>query len=507
MIARLFGFVDRSVRHIERSRNPVLLFACLAALLLLQAWPPKWTGNEENYFQLAYRTFAPEQFSQFSAVFDSSHARFLPLYLLGSVVHLLGYDWAHAVCRTLMAMLYAAGLAYFFSALRLSAWDALLVIVVFLGAGQQLFGREGLFGTTEPKTVAYAFLFFAFGLALRRRWIAATVAGAAATYMHFLVGGFWTLVILVGHWFETKSRRELLRGVALYGIMTLPLAWLLARDQLAWAGTAGTDLADKIYATRNAWHVAPFTSRRDFWEWTPGVVNAFALLLALGAIGSRHRDRASAVAPVLRAALFGLLFLLAALVAAYLDRHAQLLGKLFLFRPSSLTLLLALTAIVALLFEQLSEDATAVKALVLCAVVISFSWTLVKNNVDWARSAAAAFPERSKLLAAVVAYTAPGDVVLIEPARDGERDYMRLVRLLPRPTLANWKFVPTNPAEILRWQSYMELRREVFANGCATRTSVPVRWLVTLEPGTAARLKGCGPPVWRKGSVALIPVP
>jgi hypothetical protein len=84
---------------------------------------------------------------------------------------------------------------------------------------------------------------------------------------------------------------------------------------------------------------------------------------------------------------------------------------------------------------------------------------------------------------------------------------MRLVRLLPRPTLANWKFVPTNPAEILRWQSYMELRREVFANGCATRTSVPVRWLVTLEPGTAARLKGCGPPVWRQGSVALIPVP
>jgi len=507
MIDRLFGFVGRAVLRLERPRNPVLLFACLAALLLLHGWPPKWTGNEENYFQLAYRTFAPEKFSQFSAVFDSSHARFLPLYLLGSVVHLLGYDWAHTVSRILMAMLYAAGLAYFFSGLGLSAWDALLVIVAFLAAGQQLFGREGLFGTTEPKTLAYGLLFFAFGLAVRRRWIAVTVAGAAATYMHFLVGGFWTLVLLVGHWFETKSWRELLRGIAFYAIMTLPLAWLLVRDELAWAGAPGTELADKIYATRNAWHVAAFTSRREFWEWTPGVVNAFALLLALGAIASRYRDRASAVAPVLRAALFGLVFVLAALVAAYLDRDTQLLGKLFLFRPSSLTLLLALTAIVALLFEQLSEDATAVKALVLCVLVISFSWTLVKKNVDGARSAAAAFPERSKLLAAVVSYTAPGDVVLIEPARDGERDYMRLVRLLPRPTLANWKFVPTTPADIVRWQSYMDLRREMFANGCATPTSVPVRWLVTLQPGTAARLKGCGPPVWRKGSVALIPVP
>jgi hypothetical protein len=28
---------------------------------------------------------------------------------------------------------------------------------------------------------------------------------------------------------------------------------------------------------------------------------------------------------------------------------------------------------------------------------------------------------------------------------------------------------------------------------------------VTLEPGTLERLKGCGQPVWRRGSVALIP--
>jgi hypothetical protein len=168
---------------------------------------------------------------------------------------------------------------------------------------------------------------------------------------------------------------------------------------------------------------------------------------------------------------------------------------------------LDLAAIVALLFAQLSEEATAVKALVLCAVVISFSWLLVKKNVEWMRHTRRAFPERKELIAAVVSNTAPGDLVLIEPERDGDRDYMTLVRLLPRPTLATWKFIPTSPADILRWQSYMDLRREVFANGCTIRTSVPVRWLVTLEPGTAARLKGCGPPVWQKGSVALIRVP
>jgi len=507
MFDRLFAFVDRWVLRIERPRKPVLLFACLAALLVLQMWPARWIGNEEDYFQLAYRTFAPEKFFHFSAVFDSSHARFLPLYLLGFVVHLLGYDWAHVVCRVLMGLLYAAGLAYFFSPLRLSAWDALLVIVLFLRAGEQLIGGEWLFAGVEAKTVAYGFLFFAFGLALRRRWIAATVAGAAATYMHFLVGGFWTLVILLWQWFEMKTPREVLRSLAVYAIVTLPLAGLIAWDELAWAANPAAALADKIYTTRNAWHVAPFASRRDFWEWTPGVVNTLALLLVLGAVESRQRATAPSVVLVSRTALFGLAYLLGALAAAFLDRHTQVLGKLFLFRPSSLTLLLALTTIVALLFAPLSEGAAGVKALVVCALVISFSWVLLKRNVDSARATASAFPERDELVAAIVAHTAPGDVVLIEPARDGDPDYMRLVRELPRPTLVNWKFVPTNPADIVRWQSYMDLRSELFAHGCGTRTSVPVRWLVTLRPGAAAKLTGCGPPVWQKGSVALIPVP
>ena len=253
-------------------------------------------------------------------------------------------------------------------------------------------------------------------------------------------------------------------------------------------------------------HIVPFTQPGQLWDWLPGLVNALVLLVALVVVARRHRDRSAEVTLVLRAAIVGLAFLLAALGPAYLDRHTQMLGKLFLFRPSSLALLLALTVIIALIFGQLSEEAAAVKALIVCALVIAFSWTLVKKNVEWMRHTAAAFPERRELIAAVVAHTAPGDLVLLDPELDGNRDYMTLVRLLPRPTLVNWKFVPTNPAEILRWQSYMDLRRELFANGCVTRTSVPVRWLVTLDPGTLERLKSCGQPVWRRGSVALIPV-
>jgi hypothetical protein len=506
MFDRFFAFVDRSVLRIERSHNSMHLFACLAALLVLQLWPAAWIGNEENYFQLAYRTFAPEKFSQFSAVFDASRARFVPLYLVGSLVHLLGYDGAHAVSRILMGILYAAGLAYFLSALRLSVWDALLVIVAFLLAGEYLIGGEWLFQGVEPKTVAYGLLFFAFGFALRGRWIAAIVAGAVATYMHFLVGGFWSLMILVQQWLETKQRRELLRCLAVYGIVTLPLAWLITRDQLVGTALSATGLVDKIYASRNPWHVAPFATRRDFWEWTPGIVTNFALFLALGAVGGRHRAAARGVALVSRTAFLGLAYLLLAVAAAFVDRHTQLLGKFYLFRPSALTLLLTLTAIAALLSERLPEDAAAVKSLVVFALVVSFSWRTFKTQVDRSR-AAEAIPERGELVAAIVSHTAPGDVVLIEPFREFDPDYLSLLRQIPRPTLVNWKFVPTTPADILRWHSYMEMRRDVFAKGCAAPRPVPVRWLVTVRPESITRLAGCGPPVWQKGNVALIPVP
>ena len=503
---RFFAFADRWVLRVERPRSPLLLFAGLAALLVLQLWPGAWTGNEEDYFQLGYRTFAPEKFSQFHAVFDASRARFVPLYLLGSAVRLLGYDGAHAVTRILMAILYAAGLAYFLSALRLSVWDALLIIVAFMLAGEFLIGGEWLFQGVEPKTVAYGLVLFAFGFALRRRWIAATVAGAAATYMHFLVGGFWTLMILVQQWLETKQPRELLRCLAAYGILTLPLVWLIAQDQLAGGAVPAIRLADKIYATRAPWHVAPFASRREFWEWTPGIVNIFALLLVLGAVESRQRATAPSVALVLRTALFGLAYLLAALAAAFLDRHTQLLGKLFLFRPSSLTLLLALTTIVALVSEGLPEGVAALKSLVVFALVVSFSWRACKMQVDRSRLRSA-IPERGELVAAVVSHTAPGDVILIEPFREFDADYLSLHRQIPRPTLVSWKFVPTNPVDILRWQSYIEMRSDVFAKGCVAPMSMPVRWLVTLRPESVARLANCGPAVWRRGNVALIPVP
>jgi hypothetical protein len=505
VIQRFVAFVERSVTQLEGARGFPALFVALACLLLLQMWPVTWIGNEEHYLQLAYRTFAPDRFSPHHAVsIDHSLMRVVPLYLLGSAVGLLGYDGGHALARIVSALLYAAGIAYFFTPLRFSVWDALLVLVVFLLNGEQLVGGEWLFQGVETKTLAYALLFFAFGFALRHRWMAASLLAAAATYMHFLVGGFWALAIWTQQWMETRDRRGLARAMALFTLAALPVAGLILRDRLVGAA-AGSAMADRLYAARVPWHVAPFLSRREFWEWTWGFAAVVALLVVSGAIWARRRPARPPTLMVLRTAVFSLAYLLLATGAAYLDRHTQVLAKFYVFRPSSLALFFALTAVTAAVLEVLPEPVAGVKALLIFGVVATLSWRTFKTQVDRARLARDTIPERADLIDAVAAHTAPGDVVLIEPFRQMQPDHLRLHREMPRPTLVALKFLPTNPADVLRWDAYLRMQKELFENGC--RVSVaPVRWLVTLRPKTAARLEqSCGPAVWRKGNVALIP--
>ena len=505
MSDRFFRDFERWLLRIEQARGFPVLFATLAFLLVLQMWPAAWSGNEEHYFQLAYWTFAPERFSPYHPVaLDHSLARFIPLYLMGSVIGWLGYDAAHTLWRMLMALLYASGLAYFLSALRLSPWDALLAMILFLSNEQLLIGGEWLFRSVETKTLAYAALFFAFGLALRRRWTGAAILAAVATYMHFLVGGFWVLVILFVEWLETREWRSVLRSGVVYTALVLPQVGLVVWDQIAGAVTPAA-LADGIYAERVRSHVAPFTSRRQFWGWSWGIAPWLALSLVLATIWVRHRPAAATAAAVLRWALSGLTYLLFALVAAYLDRHTQVLAKLYVFRPAALTLLLGFTAIVALIRELLPERAAALKALLVLGLLATSSWRTFHIQVDRFHAARETIPATRELVSAIAAHTAPGDVVLLDPVGEFELDRLRLHRVLGRPTLVAEKFVPTNPADVLRWDAYLRQRRRLFASGCSGATT-PIRWLLSFRPAAAARLVNCGPAVWRRGDTVLIRV-
>jgi hypothetical protein len=478
------------------------MFGLLAALLLLILYPAAWNPNEEHFFLLAYRAVAPATFSEFHAAFDASDARFLPHYIVGSLVALGGYEAAHVIGRVGVALMYAAALTHFFRSVQLSVSDALLTLVVFKLAGEQIMGGEWLFGGVESKTLAYPLIFFAFGFLNEGRRKAAIAFCTAATYMHFIVGGFWASVLLFLQWLRWRDTSSLAKELLMYCLAILPLVYVIAREQLTGTVPHGVPSADFIYSViRNPHHTSPFLDLHTFWRsWSLGVVTVGCLALLLGTF-IRQGERNL----VLIAGFVGLVELLLALLISFADRTTHFFGKFYLFRPSSLTLFFIITALSGLIGSNLSLRGQRIKSQLVAVIVIWFAWSQFKVQITTSLYPPA-MPEAQELVAAVEAHSKVQDIVLIEPYDEMNPQYLRLHRDIARPTLVSWKFVPSNPQDILRWYSLVQIRRRIFLHGCGSNTALPIRWLITLRPTSMERIRNCGPVVWQKGNVALVQV-
>lgn len=491
--------------QLERARSSRALFAALFPLLLLIQAPTEWNSNEENYFQLAYRRVAPEKFSEHHAVFDSAQARLVAETILGSAVNSLGYERAHFALRIFQALAYAASLAVFFSSIGIGVIEALVVIAVFCGMGEQLFGAEWLFRGVEAKTFAYSLIFLALGFAYRSRWLLAMVMAAAATYLHFLVGGFWAMVLLFIQYTEQKQFKPVMSSAAAFAVLVAPFLIVIVPNELINPTTLSPSQGpsvDVIYAElRGAIHLAPFKSRWTFWTWLPGIVAAASLLGVLAGL-----RRMKFLPPVGVAAMAVLSFLLVSLVPAFFDRHTSYIAKFYLFRPSSLALFLAISAIVIAVRRQCSDSARAALTIVAVAFIAVFAWNTVKTKVDAFRSAPV-IPYELELIAAIERHSAPQDIVLLEPFNEMHSGYLRLHRVIPRPTLVSWKFAPTAPADLLHWYDLIQRRERMFAVGCAAPMQPRVKLLVIFHKDVAERLRDCGEVVWERDGALLMRLP
>jgi hypothetical protein len=495
---------DACLTRVERAHSGWALFAALLPLLLLMLAPTAWNSNEENYFQLAYQQVAPEKFGEHHAVFDSSKARVIAETFVGAAVDSLGYERAHFVLRIVLAFAYAAGLAIFFAAVEISVLESLLVVAVFCAMGEQLIGGEWLFKGVEAKTFAYSLLFMALGFAYRSRWLVAIALAAVATYLHFLVGGFWTLMLLFIQLTRQRQFKPVLLSVAMFAVLVAPLLIVVVPHDvvsLVAAAPSQGPSADVIYAeVRGAEHLAPFRTRWEFWTWLPGIVVTVCLLGVLAGL-----QRRSVLPPIGVPAMTALSFLLFALVIAFFDRHNYYLAKFYLFRPSSLALFLAISAIVLAIRRQCSDSARAALTLVAAAFITVFTWDTVKAQVDIVRSAPA-IPYERELLEAIEGNSGPADIVLIEPFNEMHPGYVRLHRVIPRPTLVSWKFAPTDPADILRWHDLIKKRERMFAEGCAAPMQPPVKLLLIFHKDVADRMRECGDVIWQRDEALLMRV-
>jgi hypothetical protein len=393
-------------------------------------------------------------------------------------------------------------------AFRIEATTACLALIFFLVVGNQTyFAAEWIFGGSEGKVFAYILVMLAISLVVHSRLQPAVVLLVIATYFHFLVGGFWAGALFLYLYLNGHNRKQLLLAVLGFTLLVLPMVALLVYENkiLPPPDVSGLDFTiDQIYSDiRNPHHVAPF--KEGYFHWAGGFV---IFLLFSGFLYVIKRRELFWNSNLLLWVGCLHLYLLVALVIAWFDRHTQLLGKFYLFRPAALTYLLCLL----IFFDALTKHwlAASEKRLKIVtglfllvavgALAIKFPSMVRSSPNSLIRSLG---NEEKELIYWIRANIPAGAVILIAESSGKPLNSMNLEQLIDRPTLVSWKFVPTTHYEIALWYKRILLKREIYEGKCESIKQINVGYVLAVNQLQIDKLSHCGESIYSKGSYTL----
>lgn len=458
-------------------------------------------ANEETYLELSIAMLEGRT-GGFSAFMESAYHTYPMAAIIGVPVKLLGHELASTVLRAVLILLFAAGLTRLFTRLGLSAIDALLALSAFYLLDQQYFGGEWIFKSPEGKSLAYAATFWAMSAALDLKWRVVWIVMAIATYFHLLVGGFWMLAILCWHLSSERDWRATLRLLLKYSSAVLPLVIAIAVQRAADNPIGDIDTNAIYLFERSPHHVAPFVNRWMLWSWLPGVFVLAATMLC----GIYFLGKASDT--LLRRLLYGCLalqgYLLIVFLASASPEIVRAVGTFFIFRPSSLTLLLTLTVFLAALRTLETQPVSRwVMALLLLPM---FTWSVFSEKVEAYTASPVDRDETTALVEHVKELTSPGQIVLLQPGRDRRQPEITLERRFGRPTLTNWGHLPTLPSSIEELHRRDRFRAAVYADGCSKDMKYPIHAIVFRqnERPSSSVIDSCGRIAWEGDYYGLI---
>ncbi len=461
------------------------------------------TSNETYAFMLAHLYWTPQH--EYSLLIESSSHLFPFALLTGTLTKVLGYELANAALLLLSATLFAVGFSKLLSHWKMSSLDALIILCLFVAFGQQFFhfGGEWLFRDFEGKVAAYIFVFFGLAKALDGKWIGLVVSMAIATYFHFLVGGFWTLVALYWLFTSIESKRQIIHAFLAYSIAILPLVVLILSARIGAEKVINGINTTQIYADRVAHHIDPFSSLDSLKKWLPGFFAIAGCLLAsivmLPLAFDCQRTK------TLTITVIGLqAFLILAFIASAIGKFVDIFGNFFLFRPTSLTLLL--TIVLALVFyRKFSTFRTPLWA-VFCILVPIALWPTIELKRGVINQYFEYKPQVDNVVEAVHSITDEGDIVLIQPGRDGTFPESRLTRLIERPLFADYKFITTEPKNIAVWHTRLKYRESVFKNGCDNQYPIGALVIRNDNPAIDDVIASCGSKVFENKDFSVVDV-
>ncbi|MEL7108151.1 MAG: hypothetical protein AAGL99_02700 [Pseudomonadota bacterium] len=479
-----------------------------------------WYGNEIHYFDLAHRWVDPGAFTEHHAARDSSAGRVVAFLLMGSSIRLFGMEMAYAVLTTGLVLAFPAAYFVMVRALKVAILPAAAALAIFVLSAQSLVAYEGMFGSIEPKSFAYLCVLFGLACGFRNRRILAAILFAGAVYLHFLIGAFWGAAILLYYVLHDRGYRAALTPMLVFLCASLPLFLVIALERFGGAHVPltvdGSSLGAIYSDFRHPHHLSPFLDMDVFLSsWLPGLLLHGVFALAILAWVRLTKEQNPAFSLWL-CGLNGYMLLITGL--AYLDRETHLISMFFVFRPGSLILLLTLVWGLSRIFEVTSIlRSRQVVSLGLAAVLILCADSIAAAMARYAHGplqlAESLTTSQSKMVQWVHTHTDEQAVIVIEPLPEagffrGERElqWVGMERLLKRPTLVNFKLVPTDKADLARWYNLLHWREAVFAGNCDRLSEHPIHYLMARTPESVERLNRCAHLVWQGEDTAILRV-
>jgi hypothetical protein len=477
----------RSFLQLVETRN-YWLFALLLAPLLLAFVPPHGvlSTNEEHYIGMAMLFPSGVPSDPNSALFGFMPHTFVFSSLTKSLVQLFGYEATQIIGRLLLVIAYSFSLAKLFRTISLPVVEAWIVLIIFFGVDQHILGGEWLFGGYEPKTLAYPLVLFGVAFVLERRVRLAVALFAAATYCHFLVGGFWLAFGLLYLALNRVPFKTLVKMVALYVVLSAPVIYLVFAahfDDLVGDVSGANYSARWIYKYfSQPHHTAPFSSVWEFRKWAPGIFSSFAMLvICVGLLRGRSRKQGDL-------ALFTAIpvsWLIIATGLTFVDREGYLAGFL-MFRPSSVALLLFLSQVAIYLRENTGVALQSGRFAALILLLAMWGPKIGEDALGPIYRVANDREERALLSSFVQEDSRPSDVFLVDP--DLAPEFLDFERKTGRPSFVMDVFIPTESAQIVTWYLRRELRNAIFSGECDRVGEHRVNFLVV----SASRQVHCG---------------
>lgn len=189
-------------------------------------------GGEEQYFALAKQYMQKDWMPHSFCLNDPAGYKLIFQVIFGFLLKFLSFEQLAFISRFINFIFYAIPLSLIFKKLKFTNIEIIVILQVGLFMHQSIWAGEWFFKNFEQKSLAYIFVFYAIYNLLIDKAYKSIIYAAIATYIHFLVGGWMALFLIIYSLVRSRKISEFIKHGALYFVLTLPFILFLASQYI-----------------------------------------------------------------------------------------------------------------------------------------------------------------------------------------------------------------------------------------------------------------------------------